>query len=127
MKAHVDIIFRGTIVGFHADKKRTGMDDLGVNGRNTKGIVVFRVTRVWKGAVTPLFEMPALEETMTCWGFWPDFLKVGKELLVYAIRDQRTSEYYSDICTHTTLAKLSKDFDQLGPGEEPKKSKNPKH
>lgn len=124
-RADADIIFRGTITGFHADKKRTGLDDLGHNSQNTKGMVVFRVTRVWKGDVTPSFEMPAVEETAVCWGFWPPLLKVGNELLVYAVRDTRTHEYYTNICNRTTLAKFrSKDFDELGPGQEPKKPKS---
>jgi hypothetical protein len=113
-KAGADIIFRGTITGFRTDNKRTGLDDWGRRGQNTKGIVVFRVTRVWKGDVAPSFEMPAAEETAMCWGFWPDDLKVGNELLVYAVRDPGTHEYYTNICARTTLAKSrSKDFDEL--------------
>jgi len=69
--------------------------------------------------------MPALEETSACVGFWPPFLKVGNDLLVYASRIQGHSEYFTNICTRTALAADAKDFDELGPGEEPKQPKAP--
>ncbi|MGA3204862.1 MAG: hypothetical protein ABSF12_20405 [Bryobacteraceae bacterium] len=91
-------------------------------GDNFKGIVVFRVSRVWKGDVGPIFEMPALEETSMCVGFWPTHLKVGNDLLVYAVRNPGENAYYTNICTRTALAKDAKeDFDQLGRGGEPSK------
>ncbi|HEY4362174.1 MAG TPA: hypothetical protein VGN17_14455 [Bryobacteraceae bacterium] len=83
-------------------------------------IAVFRVTRVRKGDVPETFEMPAVEETSMCTGFWPDFLKVGAALLVYASRFG-SLDYYTSICGFHKLAKDAKDLRELGPGDEPKK------
>lgn len=78
-------------------------------------MVVFKVTRVWKGDVGQEFEMPAIEETSACIGFWPSFLKVGEDLLVYASRFGG-SEYKTAICGDQKLAKdADNDFKTLGP------------
>jgi hypothetical protein len=132
---HSDVVFRGTIAGF---REYTESSAIPVGDQDPKKFVVFHVTRVWKGEVGPTFEMPALEAPTGCLGFWPGFLKVGNELLVYAGRlrsytvpigheivTYRTVVpdhpiYYTTICMRTQLAKGAKDFAYLGPGEEPK-------
>jgi hypothetical protein len=91
-------------------------------------MAVFRVSRVWKGDVGETFEMPAVEETSACMGFWPSDLKVGSDLLVYAWRVG--SAYYTGICGSHILArengKDAKDFEELGPGAKPKTKKGQK-
>jgi hypothetical protein len=84
---------------------------------DTKKIAVFRVNRVWKGDVGETIEMPAVKEASTCTGFWPLYLKVGSDLLVYAKR--QGSEYYTAVCGLHKPAKDAKDLEELGPGEEP--------
>jgi len=114
-----EVIFRGTIMSF-----RDSPVDFGVPGmlKSTKKLVVFRVTRVWKGEVGEIFEMPAARETTACIGFWPSFLEEGADLLVYASRAAAITgnrEYYTDICTRTMLAKKSGDLKRLGAGKLP--------
>jgi hypothetical protein len=113
---HADVVFRGTIVSFRDSAK-----DFGIPGvfKGTKKLAVFHVTRVWKGDVGQTFEMPAVEELAACTGFWSKFLKEDTELLVYANRARRDSEYYTSICTRTALASKSKDYEELGSGKEP--------
>lgn len=108
-KRQAEIVFRGTITAFK---------DSGGGAR----VAVFRVSRVWKGKVTERFEMPAFETQAACIGFWPSFLKVGNELLVYAYRLGTPAAYFTDICTRTALAAKSKDFAELGRGWEPTRS-----
>jgi hypothetical protein len=67
--------------------------------------------------------MPAVEETATCNGFWPPYLKVGLDLLVYARRIG--SAYYTGICGSHMLAKSSaNDLEELGPGLVPHKNRD---
>jgi hypothetical protein len=67
--------------------------------------------------------MPAYEEEAACWGFWPRFLKVGNELLVYATRwpgdSSGTFLYMTNICSRTAFVEGNKDLDYLGAGFEP--------
>lgn len=126
-KEHADVIFRGTIIALR-DAKVAGDFPTGWV-HDTKKVAVFRVTRVWKGDVGETFEMPAVEETSTCNGFWPPYLKVESDLLVYARRVG--SAYYTGICGSHKLAKDSngkdtKDFEELGLGAEPLKKKDQK-
>jgi hypothetical protein len=119
---HADVIFRGTIIELRDGKAATDLPSRLV--RDTKKVAVFRVSRVWKGDVGETFEMPAVVETSACTGFWPPYLKVGADLLVYAYRSE--SEYYTAICGSHKLArnvsgKAAKDFKELGPGEAPQK------
>jgi hypothetical protein len=119
------VIFRGTIIALHDSP----VDHSSPQFRDTKKIAVFRVSRVWKGEVGETFEMPAVEETSMCTGFWPPFLKVGSDLIVYATK--RGPEYYTGICGQHKLAKDAKDNDakdlrELGPGEEPRRAKDSK-
>jgi len=66
--------------------------------------------------------MRAIEEAGGCWGFSAEFLKVGAELIVYALQSE--GEYQTSICSRTRFVKYAaKDFGELGPGEEPKQSK----
>jgi hypothetical protein len=112
------IVFRGTLIALYPTNKRTGFERPGA----TPTMAVFRVGRVWKGDVAPTFEMPAIPEGGECWGFAPDFLKVGAELLVYAFRSE--GEYFTCVCCRTRFVKYAAtDFQELGPGEEPKPSK----
>jgi hypothetical protein len=126
-KEAAEVVFRGMIVEFRDSGKDFALGV--VFSGDTKKLAVFRVGRVWKGEVGPTFEMPAVGETSMCMGFWPHLLKVGSDLLVYANRGSPgRPEYYTDICTRTAFAKDAKDdFDQLGPGEEPRESKAQRH
>ena len=97
-----DVIFRGTI---------TDIKD---------SIVYFQVARAWKGNVGKLFTMPEVRETTGCIGFWPDHLRVGNDLLVYAklyeSTTSKTGVYLTDICTRTRFAEdAGVDFWRLGP------------
>jgi hypothetical protein len=116
-KDHAKVIFRGTIIELRDSKVAAGITAGLV--KDTKKIAVFRVTRVWKGDVGETFEMPAIEETSACIGFWPTYLKVGSDLLVYAWRVG--SEYITGICGSHKLAKNAKDYEALGGGADPQK------
>jgi hypothetical protein len=102
---HADIIFHGRITGFRD------------TGSGTQA--VFAVERVWKGEVSRIFEMPAIKETTACAGFWPDWLKVGNDLIVYAFKVVQTGYYVTDICSRTGFAATSKDLAVLGAGRQP--------
>ncbi len=102
-----EIVFRGRITSFRD------------TGNGTRAIV-FTVDRVWKGDVRRTFEMPAIKETSRCVGFWPTFLEIGNNLLVYAYRIDGKGDYITDICSRTALAEKSKDFVELGSGREPR-------
>ena len=97
--------------------------------KDTKKIAVFHVARVWKGDVGATFEMPAVEETSACVGFWPNLLHVGADLIVYARK--QGSDYYTYVCGENKAAKDSngkeaKDLAELGRGREPSTSQ-PSH
>jgi hypothetical protein len=79
-RAQADVVFRGTIIALRPSMKPA----LPFLGHDTQKIAVFQISRVWKGDVRTIFEMPAIEETSACWGFRPDQLKIGNDLLVYA-------------------------------------------
>ena len=113
-KDYSDVIFRGTII----ELRDSTIDHSSPLFEDTKKIAVFRVSRVWKGDVGETFEMPAVKETSACTGFWPSYLKVGSDLLVYAKR--QGSDYYTAICGLHKPAKDAKDLEELGPGEDPK-------
>jgi hypothetical protein len=69
-KRGAEIVFRGTVTAFHEGDR-----------------VVFRVSRVFNGNPTEIFEMPAIESRgEACFGFSPGMLRIGNELLVYASR-----------------------------------------
>jgi hypothetical protein len=106
------VIFRGTIIELR-DSQGVAGPNFGLSVFDLKKTVIFRVSR-------QIFEMPAVEETSACVGFWPPYLKAGTDLLVYASRSEN-SEYYTAICGGHKLAKDgSKDFRMLGPGKIPR-------
>ena len=59
-KRGAEVGFRGTITGFR-------------DSSNGDRLVVFCVSRVWKGRVTEVFEMPAIQQSQVqaCMGFLP--------------------------------------------------------
>jgi hypothetical protein len=115
-----ELKFRGTIVGLR-DSSRSA-DISSSLARDTRKTVVFRVSRIWKGPLGQTFEMPGIEETCACIGFWPDYLKVGEDLLVYASHFGGT-DYITSICgNHKRVKDAAKDFKALGPGKEPQRS-----
>jgi hypothetical protein len=67
--------------------------------------------------------MPALREAVACLGFWPEHLRVGNDLLVYANwlpPGSRAGDYFTSICTRTNLSSAaSEDFRVLGRGKRP--------
>lgn len=105
------VVFRGTVIALRPAPKRRVPGDTG-------RIAVFRVSRVWKGKVGEIFEMPADEATAACWGFSP-LLAVGDELLVFA-HQLWGSDYATNFCRTKRVKFASKDLEELGPGEEPK-------
>lgn len=121
-RARADVIFRGTIVALRPSTGPQGFGDTFDTGK----IAVFHVARFWKGKLGPTFEMPALEETSACWGFWPSLLKVGNDLLVFAFRVQNETNgtfwYETTVCSRTAPAKENRDLEELGAGSEPANS-----
>jgi len=86
---------------------------------DTEQIAIFRVARVWKGEVGQRFEMRALETTTVCWGFSPELLKVGTELLVYATKHPILG-YATSICYgHHRWVEGTSEVLDLGPGSAP--------
>ena len=104
-KRYADVVFRGTIVRVR---------DSGTGYK----VVVFQVSRVWKGQVQETFEVGNLGGDL-CNGFLPYLhLKVGDELIVYAHRTPPDSEYFPLTC-NTDLVERAKDIQRLGPGRKP--------
>ena len=103
-----DIVFRGTITELR-DRK-----------------IYFQVQRVWKGKLTRKFAMDDLRETTACLGFWPDHVKLGSDLVVFARwlpEGDPNGGYFTDICTRTALAKdAAGDLKLLGRGFAPRKN-----
>ncbi len=73
------------------------------NNPGSRVIVVFEVSRVWKGRVTKTFEMRSIVETTFCEGFFRSDLLVGKQLLVFAnrVRTGLRMVYSTNICSLT--------------------------
>jgi len=97
-----DIVFRGKLV------------------RHGWGTAVFQVEEQWKGDLTGRVALEWREGNHgDCNGFWPDSLKVGNDLLVFAVRDYAGS-YRTSICFPTRLAAdATKELQDLGPGKPP--------
>lgn len=117
---HSDVVFRGTLI----ELRDSEVDHFLPFVRDTRKIAVFRVARVWKGDVGPIFEMPAVEETSVCVGFNPDALRLGTDLLIYADRSRLPGHqdvYYTSICGFHKVACGSKDLRKLGRGKDPLK------
>lgn len=108
-KSGAEIVFQGVVDSFH---------DL----PNGHPVVVFHVSRVWKGRVTAKFETPGL--VGDCAGWHPGLLKIGNELLVFAAhwppdRDYPPNSYWPQPCA-TKLVRDATDLKDLGSGEKPK-------
>ena len=108
-----DIVFRGTI---------TDIRDIDTATGGGKRVAIFRVSRVWKGAISEIVSMPAIENAGgMCLGFPKGLLAIGNELLVYAYRERASGDYVTDICSHTWFAKQTNDVHELGRGKRPKR------
>jgi hypothetical protein len=96
-----DLVFRGKIVE-HRD-----------------GAAVFRVYEYWKGNTKSNAEVQWRRgDRGDCNGFWPNDLKVGNELLVFARKDS-SGIYRTSICLPTGLASKSQEILRaLGPGKQ---------
>ena len=96
-----DLVFRSKIVA-HRD-----------------GAAVFRVYEYWKGNIKSNAEVQWRRgDRGDCNGFWPDDLKVGNELLVFA-RKGRFGVYRTSICLPTGLASTAQNaLRVLGPGKQ---------
>lgn len=107
-KRFSEVVFQGTIDGF----KGSGVDRT----------VIFRVSRVWKGPVSPIFEMPAIEtDGGLCTAFWRGLLVVGNELVVYASHfPWSNSNEYLPMRGKWILVSRATDINQLGRGHKPR-------
>jgi len=98
--AEAEIVFEATITAIHGG--------IG-NGAWPCGTVEFRFSRVWKGEVPSRFEMPAVQQTGSCLGFYQRLLKSGNALLVYARRvkwgPNGELSYFTDACARTKFLK----------------------
>jgi len=103
-----EVVFQGTIEAFRG----SGIDRT----------VIFRVSRVWKGQVGPIFEMPAIQtDGGLCIAFWRGLLAVGNELVVYASRRFiPDGKEYLPLRSKTACASRAKDIGALGRGHKPK-------
>jgi len=103
-----EVVFQGTIEGFRG----SGLDR----------IVIFHVSRVWKGRVGQTFEMTAIETNGgMCTAFWSGLLVAGNELVVYASRRfVPGGKDYLPLRSTTTLVSRAKDMGALGRGHKPK-------
>jgi hypothetical protein len=104
-KQGAEVVFRGTITALH--------------GSGNSRIVVFKVSRVWKGKVKETFEMPALEADYACLGFLPAYLKIGNELIVYAHRFSPADHDYFPVVCNSLPVKDVTDIAALGRGRKP--------
>lgn len=105
-----DVVFQGVVEGFR-------------NAGNNR-IVIFRVSRVWKGQVGPTFEMPAIETNGgLCTAFCQGQLGLGNELVVFASRNRYLASgpiEYLPLRQKSVLASKSNDINALGRGHKPK-------
>lgn len=100
-----EVVFRGTITEIR------------------EGVVHFRVVRVWKGNVAQTFEMPEFTETSACVGFLPSWLFEGNDLLVFAWRYPGDNDYFTALCSGTSLAsQAGETLAKLGKGRAPRPS-----
>jgi hypothetical protein len=105
LKSGSDLVFQAVVTGFH--------------GSGENRMVIFDLSRVWKGKVTRTFEMRAIEGP--CISFYSGLLKVGNELLVFASRGRHISLEPSDIyfsrrCGTRRITEVS-DLEALGKGK----------
>jgi hypothetical protein len=118
---YADIVFRGTLTELRESKAPIPSYILTYNlAKDTGKVAVFRVSRVWKGKVGQVFEMPALAETAACVGFSPDSIKIGVDLLIYANGSAKEG-YTTSICgQHMPADEATEDLRKLGSGRPPK-------
>jgi len=97
-----EIVFRGELVAHRS------------------GSAVFHVREYWKGNLENSVELEWRRgDRGDCNGFWPEDLKVGNDLLVFATRS-RDGIYRTSICLPTTpFVSANKILQELGPGEIP--------
>jgi hypothetical protein len=95
-----DIVFRGELIAHRG------------------GVAVFRVHEQWKGKLGSEVKLEWRRgDRGDCNGFWPDDLKVGNDLLVFA-RKGHDGVYQTSICLPTMLASAAqKLLGELGHGE----------
>jgi hypothetical protein len=95
-----DIVFRGELIAHRG------------------GVAVFLVHDKWKGNLGKEVKLEWRRgDRGDCNGFWPDDLKVGNELVVFA-RKGHGGVYRTSICLPTMLASTAqKLLDELGPGQ----------
>ena len=113
-----DVVFRGTVTDIHEAKH----DLIGAVLEPPKRVAVIQVDRVWKGAVSKIFELPlqATSRNQPCASWEYEVFSVGNEVLVYAHRSQTSGEYVTGNCSHTGLVKDSGgDIKHLGLGKSP--------
>lgn len=96
----VDIVFRGELI------------------EHRGGAAVFRVDEQWKGNLGGRVEVQWREGNHgDCNGFWPDQLKIGNKLLVFAGKDSH-GIYRTNICLPTKpIADAAVELKELGPGK----------
>jgi hypothetical protein len=107
---YADIVFRGELIEHR--------------GR----IALFRVDEQWKGNLAKEVEVEWREGNHgDCDGFWPQFLKVGSHLLVFATRGT-PGIYHTSICLPTKFVdKAGAEIKELGPGNPPRGAENQKN
>lgn len=95
-----DIVFRGELIAHR--------------GR----VAIFRVHELWKGNLGSEVKLEWRRgDGGDCNGFWPDDLKVGNNLLVFA-RKGHGGVYRTSICLPTMLASKAQELlGELGPGK----------
>lgn len=95
-----DIVFRGKLIAHRS------------------GMAVFKVHEEWKGNLGKQVEIEWRRgDRGDCSGFWPDDLKIGNELIVFA-RKGRFRVYRTNICLPTMLASDAQGMLRaLGPGQ----------
>ena len=107
-KRGAEIVFRGTVES--------------LRGSGAKAVVVFRVARVWKGHIPPVFEMPGIESDGWCHGFLPGLLARGNDLIVFAAKIDGggpPNDYFPFHC-QTNLVTRSHSSRELGRGRKPR-------
>jgi hypothetical protein len=103
-KRGAELVFRGTVIGYQKGDR----------------IVVFRVSRVFNGDPTEIFEMPAIEAAAACFGFPAGMLGIGNELLVYASSFGSTGPADLSVKCLTKRWSDTKDIRRLGRGRKPR-------
>ena len=95
-----DIVFRGELIAHRS------------------GQAVFRVDEQWKGHLGKKVSIEWRDGSRgDCNGFWPDQLRIGNKLLVFA-RRYPFATYKTRICLPTKLvSEAQQELEDLGPGQ----------